>query len=95
VYQSHVNSIAGVHMPQRLQSLVEQGWETAVRVRDDDEAVWLLYRPDGERVKEIFVVVLNSDELVLVKARGHLERLVAAAIKESHGEHGFLNDLGG
>jgi len=94
VYQSHVDSIADVHMPKRLQSLLEQGWETAVRVRDDNEAVWLLYRPDGERVQEIFVVVLNSDELVLVKARGHLERLVEAAIKESHGEHGFLNDLG-
>jgi Domain of unknown function (DUF4252) len=94
VYESHVDSLSDLHMPKRLQSLVENGWETAVRVRDDDEAVWLLYRPDGESVKEIFVVVLNNDELVLVKARGHLEKLVAAALKEAHGRHGFLDDLG-
>jgi len=94
VYESHVDSLADLHMPKRLQSLVENGWETAVRVRDDDEAVWLLYRPDGESVKEVFIVVLDRDELVLVKARGHLERLVAAALKETHGHHGFLEDLG-
>jgi len=63
-------------------------------VRDEREAVWLLYRPDGEKVKEIFVVVLNDDELVLVKARGNLERLVEAAMDEAHGRHGFLDNLG-
>lgn len=94
VYDSHIESMADLHTPKRLQSLVDQGWETAVRVRDDNEAVWLLYRLDGERVKEIFVVVLNDDELVLVKARGNLERLVAAAMDEAHGHHGFLDDLG-
>jgi len=45
-------------------------------------------------VKEIFVVVLNDDELVMVKARGNLERLVAAAMDEAHGRHGFLDDPG-
>jgi Domain of unknown function (DUF4252) len=94
VYESHIDSIAELHMPKRLQSLIDDGWETAVRVRDDHEAVWLLYRPDGEKVREIFVVVLNNDELVLVKARGHLERLVAAALDESRGRHGLLEDFG-
>jgi hypothetical protein len=65
VYEAHIDSIAGLHMPRRLQSLMEDGWETAVRVRDNEDAVWLLYRPDGDEVKEIFVVVLNRDELVL------------------------------
>jgi hypothetical protein len=94
VYKAHIASIADLHMPKRLQSLIADGWETAVRVRDDRDAVWLLYRPDGEKVKEIFVVVLNNDELVLVKARGHLEKLLAAAMEEAHGRHGFLEGLG-
>jgi hypothetical protein len=93
VYEAHFDSIEDLHMPQQLESLLDDGWETAVRVRDDREAVWLLYHPDGDRVKEIFVVVLNDDELVLVKARGHLERLVAAAMEESHGRRGFLKDF--
>jgi len=94
VYDAHVDSLTGLHMPARLQSLIDHGWETAVRVRDKDDAVWLLYRPDGDRVKEIFVVVLDDDELVLVRARGHLEKLVAAAMEEAHGRHGFLGDFG-
>jgi len=94
VYEAHIDSLSDLHMPKRLQSLLQDGWETAVRTRDDHEAVWLLYRPDGERVKEIFVVVLNDDELVMVKARGNLERLVAAAMDEAHGRHGFLDGPG-
>lgn len=94
VYESHIDHMEDVRMPERLRSLLDAGWETAVRVREAREAVWLLYRPDGEEVKEIFVVVLNDDELVMVKARGNLERLVAAAMDEAHGRHGFLDDLG-
>jgi hypothetical protein len=94
VYDAHVGSTSDVRMPKHLQSLLDDGWETAVRVRDNDEAVWLLYRPDGDKVREIFVVVLDSDQLVLVKARGHLERIVAAALDEAHGRHGFENSDG-
>ena len=94
VYDAHIGSTAELRMPKHLKSLLDNGWETAVRMRDDDEAVWLLYRPDGDKVREIFVVVLNDDELVLVKARGHLERIVAAALDEAHGRHGFMQNSG-
>jgi len=80
-------------MPAHLQSLIEHGWETAVRARDGHEAVWLLYHPDGDHVKEIFVVILDNDELVLVKAGGHIEKLVAAVLEEMHGKNG-LPDAG-
>jgi hypothetical protein len=93
VYEAHIDSIGGLRMPKRLQSLMEEGWETAVRVRDNQDAVWLLYRPDGNEVKDIFVVVLNKDKLVLVKARGHMEKLVEAAMEEAHGRRGFPGDL--
>jgi hypothetical protein len=95
VYDAHVDSLTNLHMPKRLQSLLDDGWEIAVRVRDNHEAAWLLYRPDGERVKEVFVVVLDDDELVLVKARGHLERLIEAAMENAHGHHRFLEGLRG
>lgn len=94
IYAAHLHTMESLRMPQRLHSLLGDGWETAVRVRDEKEAVWLLYRPDGEKVKEIFVVVLNDDELVLVKARGNLERIIAAAMDEAHGRHGFLHNFG-
>lgn len=90
VYDAHVASTTELHIPERLQSLIDDGWETAVRVRDDNQAVWVLYRADGDKIKELFVMVLNHDELVLVRAKGKLERLVAAALKESRGEPGFM-----
>jgi hypothetical protein len=41
-----------------------------------------MYRPDGNTVREVFIVVLDEDELVLVEAKGRLEQLIAAALRE-------------
>ena len=92
VYDAHVDSAAGLRMPKRLQSLIDDGWETAIRVRDDDEAVWVLYRPDGDDQRDIRRR-LDDEELVLVKARGRLERLVAAALDQAKGNHHFMRSL--
>lgn len=73
-----------VTMPERLQKMTEsEGWEMAVKVRDDDELAWILYRLDDETVRELYVVVMSDEELVMVKAEGHLERLVARALSDS------------
>ena len=72
-----------VSTPKQLKKLInEEGWEMAVRIHDEDEMLWLLYHIDGDTIKELFVVVLNEEELVLVKIRGKLERLVAHALSE-------------
>jgi hypothetical protein len=85
VYDARVTSTSGLRMPRKLQSLLDEGWELAIRVRDGNDAVWLLYRADEESIREVFIVVLNEDELVLVKAKGRLDRLVGYALRESHG----------
>jgi len=73
-----------VETPRRLKKLIEEkGWEMAVKVRDEDEMLWVLYHIDGDTIKEMYVVVLNEEELVLVKIKGRLERLVAHALSES------------
>ena len=95
VYDADIDSMPDVRMPDRLRSLIDDGWEIAVHVREQNEAVWVLYRPDGDRVREIFVVVLNENELVLVKARGNMEKLVAAALHEAQGRPGFLREFDG
>jgi hypothetical protein len=95
VYDAHVTGTEDLRMPQRLQALVDDGWETAVRMRDRDQAVWVLYRADEDKIKEMFVMVLNDDELVLVRAKGKLDRLIAAALEEAHGRPGFRRELDG
>lgn len=73
-----------VEMPKRLQKMQEsEGWELAVRVRDDHDLAWILYRIDNDTVKELYVVVVSEKELVMVKAEGRLERLVARALTDS------------
>ena len=74
---------SGVEMPAALRELQEHGWVTAVRVRDGEELVWILYRLDKESVRELYVVALDHEELVLVRATGRLESLVARALQES------------
>jgi hypothetical protein len=80
----HIPSPKGVKMPRRLQQLVtNEDWEMAVRIRDKGELGWILYRTDDERIKELYVVLLNQDELLMVRAEGNLERLVARALSET------------
>lgn len=81
-------TIDGVRMPNHLQRLRDEGWETAVKVRDDDNIVWLMYRIEKNAIREMYVVVLDSDELVLVKARGRLDRLAARALLEADNNPG-------
>jgi len=90
VYDAHIGSAAELRMPRKLQSLIDDGWETAIRVRDDDQAVWVLYRADEESIREVFIVVLDDEELVIIKAKGRLERIVAAALDEAGGDHRFV-----
>jgi hypothetical protein len=73
-----------VSMPEPLRRLQEEGgWELAVRVNQDDESVWLLYRAENDTVTELYLVVLSDKELILVKTEGRLERIVAAVLSES------------
>jgi hypothetical protein len=84
IYNAERVITTNVSMPAKLKRMQEQeGWELAVRVRDSSDLVWLLYRIEDERIKEIFLVVLSDDDLVIVKAQGRLDRLVGYALSES------------
>lgn len=58
-------------------------WETAIKTRDDDSRVWVLYREGGETVRDLYVVVLGDDDLAIARVRGNLNRLLAR-IMEDH-----------
>jgi hypothetical protein len=84
VYNAHdLPPTTGVEMPAVLRELQAQGWVTAVKVRDGEELVWVLYRLENESVTELYVVALDDEELVLVRAKGKLEKLAARALQES------------
>jgi hypothetical protein len=74
-----------VPTPSRVSELLDDGWELAARVREPDQSVWVLCRVDDESVRELFVVSLDQRELVLVKVKGRLERLIARALTDMDG----------
>jgi hypothetical protein len=77
-----------LQMPGRMRRMLDDGWETAIRAREDDGVVWVLYRVEGDAVRDLCVVALDDEELVLVKARGRLERIVGRALAEAEGVPG-------
>ena len=79
-----IPAVKDVSMPRRLQELeANEEWEMAVKIRDKNELAWILYRMDDGTIKELYVVILDRNELVMVRAEGNLERLVARALSET------------
>ncbi len=60
-----------------------RGWETAARIRDPDAVVWVLYREQRGRVAQMFVGVLDSENLVLVRLDGDLESILQVVLEEN------------
>jgi hypothetical protein len=83
----------GIKMPSRLREMQKDGWEIAVKAREEDSVVWVMYKIEDDSIREMYVVVLDEDELVLVKARGRLERLAARALNEARFARG-VPDMG-
>ena len=59
-----------------------KGWELALSVREDDEAVWVYYRERHGTVRDLYVVALDDEELVLARVKGHLGRLVTRVMRD-------------
>lgn len=90
VYEADVPRGTELKTPRKLESLLDEGWEMAIKARDQGASVWVMYRTDNDEIREVYVIVLDPDELVLVKARGRLDRLFAKVMEE----HGNLGELG-
>ena len=60
----------------------EDGWELATQVRDRDEMIWVLYREWYDEVRDMFVLVMNDDELVLIRMEGALDHLLEKVIAD-------------
>ena len=64
------------------EELAALGWQLMVRTREDfDETAWVFGRPAGARQTEMLVVVIEHDELVVVRVDGDPARLMHAAVR--------------
>jgi len=87
VYNLHnVDSKRPVKIPDKIsKKLARKGYEPLVKVKERDDAVWVMTKMKGKRIESLYVIALDRSELVLVEVQGRLERLIEKAIRE----HGF------
>lgn len=65
-----------------LQRFSENGWELAVKVQDDQEIVWVLYREWYDEVRDMFILVLDDEDLVIIRIEGYLNRLLEKIVED-------------
>jgi len=71
---------AALRMPKALRDLQQEGWETALSVRDEDSNVWMLYKERHGSVRDLYMVVADAEDLVMIRAKGNFNDLVEEAI---------------
>ncbi len=83
VYQveSMPHSLEAVELP-KAAKLERQGWDLLAKVFEDDEMVYVYYRERKNTIRDLYVMVLSDDELVIAKVRGNLSNLVARAMHD-------------
>ena len=57
-------------------------WEVAAKIRNDDELVWVMYRESKDTIRDIFVVVLTEEDMILARVEGHLNRLLTRVMDD-------------
>ena len=89
---SGLSSVRDIHWPDDvMKSLEDEGWEILVKAREDDEIVFVLYKPHRNTIRQMYVMALSLDELVLVKIEGSLDAMMAQAMED----HGFAREITG
>lgn len=79
IYEAEGLSSLNTIEPSTLPPLQEGGWQVALHTRQSAERVWVLYRlsPQGPAVlNDLYVVTLDHEELVALRLRGQIDRLV-------------------
>jgi hypothetical protein len=69
-------------MPLSMELPAREGWIPAVIVRDRDESTAIHYRDSGSRVRDILIVNGSRDQVVIVRARGDLGRMMLRAMED-------------
>ena len=87
-------SLEGFQPPWQIRRLLErEDWEVVVKAREKQEVFWLLYRIQGESIRDFFVIGLDTKELFLLHIEGRLDPGAAAgpAMAEKGGKTGRVS----
>ncbi len=65
-----------------LRRFEREGWSVAASVREDDEQVWVMYRERYGHIRDMLVLVLDPNELIIVRFEGDLNEIVRLALED-------------
>ena len=76
-----------LRLPRELAlELEDEGWELLVRANEPDDMAWIHYRADDkDRVRDLMILAVDNEDLVIVRLSGRLDQLFAEAMKDHHG----------
>jgi hypothetical protein len=73
----HLHGLDKAEMPSALSELLtDDDWEVMVKTSEPEERVWVLYREDGDVVRDIHLTVLSDDELIILRVSGHINDIL-------------------
>ena len=79
--------------PPSLRRFRDDGWEVAVKTRDEDGIVWVMYREERNTVRDIYTIVLTDEDLVLARVKGHLNRLLEKVMQDHYELRNLVDDF--
>ena len=82
-----------ISTPSILKSYEKGGWIPVVTTREPDEVIWVMAKEKREDLRDLLVVVLSDDELVVARMSGNLTQAVSAAMAESDWASEFARSL--
>lgn len=84
IYETHnLRSAKKIKLPAYLEKMIDRNkWQAVVKVQEDKEFVMAVYKLHRRSITEMFVLALNTDELVLVQVEGRLDRLFKKVMQE-------------
>ena len=86
VYRAEgLSSLETLDLPQ-VRRLRKKGWETAIAIREPEATTWILYRERRSSVRDLYVLTLSEEELVMVRLKGRLDKLLTHVMRVHGGE---------
>jgi hypothetical protein len=73
-----------------------EGWQPMIQTYSDGEQLLVLAKAGNGEIREMMVVSIEDDEVVVAKLKGHLDRLIAKTLEAADhgGAHGARSAIG-
>ena len=85
VYNNKSNSKSGTNTDEinfLISKMEKSGWDCIVRAYEKNDVSAVFVKMNEEELKQLYVISMNNDEIVLVEVLGNLHKVIEIAIRE-------------